>query len=124
MKRITLLLVSLLTLFSLGSKADPGDPIPIEIAKETDPEEIPRSSTPEVEAYYLVSSGLLEVQFNANLGGVTISVTDASGLCVYSTWVDTSLVGSAVFGAPAAPGCYTLGISGVNYSGSGSFYVM
>lgn len=123
MKKITLLLVSLLTLFSLGSKADPGDVIPIEIYKEADPQEIPRSSTPEVEACYLVSSGLLELQFNADLGNVSITLTDASDLCVYSTWVNTSLDDSAEIDAPFAPGRYLIEITGISYHGFGSFCV-
>lgn len=82
MKKILLLLVSSLTLFSLGGKADPGDVIPIEIWKEADPQEIPRSSTPEVESYYLTSSELIVVQFNVNLGSAEVSVTNQANALV------------------------------------------
>ena len=92
MKKITLVLVSLLTLTSLVGKADLGDVIPIEITKETDPQEIPRSSTPEVECFYLVSSSLLEIQFNINAGSIAVAVTDQAN----------TLIGSGTL--PATPG--------------------
>ena len=123
MKRITLLLVSLLTLFSLGGKADSGDVILVEIIRGTDPQEIPRSSTPEVECSYLVSSALLVLEFNADFGNVSITLTDASDQCIYSTWVNTTLEDSAEIDAPSAPGRYLIEISGPDYYGSGTFCV-
>lgn len=82
MKKVLLLLVSLLTLLSLGGKADPGDTILLEIIKEANPAEIPRSSTPEVECCYLISSELLVVQFNVNLGSAEVSVTNQANALV------------------------------------------
>ena len=123
MKKITLFVVSLLTLLSLGGKADSGDVILVEIIRDPDPLEIPRSATPEVECSYLVSSALLELQFNADLGNVEITLTDASELCIYSTWVNTTLEDSAEIDAPSAPGRYLIEISGPDYYGSGTFCV-
>ena len=124
MKKILLLLVSSLTLFSLGSKADPGDPIPIEIAKETDPEEIPRSSTPEVESYYLISSELLVVQFNLNLGSAEVTVTNqANTLVGYEELTTTP--GLLYVPVEAGSGTYLVSIdtsSGDSYSGQFILY--
>lgn len=124
MKRITLLLVSLMTLFSLGGKADPGDPIPIVIAKETDLEEVPRSSTPEVEAYYMISSELLVVQFNVNLGRTEVSVTNqANTLVGYEELTTTP--GILYIPVDAGSGIYSVSIdtsSGDSYSGQFILY--
>ena len=76
MKRIIIFLVSLLTLASLGSKADPGDVLYVEINKESTPEVIPRSSTTEIERCYWTSTGLLELSFNLNAVNVTIEIND------------------------------------------------
>lgn len=89
MKKITLVLASLLTLLPLGSKADPGDVIFLEFSKEADPQEIPRSSTPEIEGCYLVSAGLLELFFNVYVGEVDVEITDE-----YSNVVETSNLSS------------------------------
>lgn len=76
MRKVNLFLVSFLTLLPLGVKADPGDVIFLEISKEADPEEIPRSSTVDIEGCYYVETGLLELSFNVNLGSVAVEVTD------------------------------------------------
>lgn len=123
MKKIILVLVSLLTLVPVFSRADNGDVIFVVIVRGTDPQEIPRSVTPEVECSYLVAPMLLELQFNADLGDVTIMLTDASDHCVFSTWVNTSLEDSAEINVPSAPGSYLIEISGADYYGFGSFCV-
>lgn len=119
MKKITFVLVSLMTLTSLIGKADLGDVIPIEITKEADPQEIPRSSTPEVECFYLVSSSLLEIQFNITAGSIAVEVTDqANTLIGYGTLSSTP---GSLF-VPVAPGTGICSVlietsSGDSYSG-------
>ena len=119
MKRITFILVSLLTLLPLGGKADPGDVILVEINKEANPAEIPRSLTPEVECYYLISSALLEVQFNLNLGSAEVVVTDqANTLVGYGELTVTP--GSLFVPVEAGSGIYSISIetsSGSSYTG-------
>lgn len=124
MKKILLLLVSSLTFLPLGGKADPGDVIPLEITKEADPQEIPRSSTPEVESYYLISSELLVVQFNVNLGRTEVSVTNqANTLVGYEELTTTP--GILYIPVDAGSGIYSVSIdtsSGDSYSGQFILY--
>lgn len=124
MKKILLLFVSSLTLLSLGGKADSGDVIPLEITKEADPQEIPRSSTPDVESYYLISSELLVVQFNVNLGRTEVSVTNqANTLVGYEELTTTP--GILYVPVKAGSGIYSVSIdtsSGDSYSGQFILY--
>lgn len=124
MKKVLLLLVSLLTLLSLGGKADPGDTILLEIIKEANPAEIPRSSTPEVECCYLISSELLVVQFNVNLGSAEVSVIDQTNTLVGYEELSTT-PGLLYVPVNAGTGTYDVSIetsSGNSYSGQFILY--
>ena len=124
MKKILLLLVSLMTLFSPGGKADPGDAILIEISKETDPEEIPRSATSDIDCCYLISSELLVVQFNVNLGSAEVSVIDQTNTLVGYEELSTT-PGLLYVPVNAGTGTYDVSIetsSGNSYSGQFILY--
>lgn len=124
MKKILLLLVSLLTLLPLGGKADPVGAIFIEISKETDPEEIPRSASSDIECCYLISPELLVVQFNLNLGSAEVTVTNqANTLVGYEELTTTP--GLLYVPVEAGSGTYLVSIdtsSGDSYSGQFILY--
>ena len=97
-----------------------GNAILIEISRETEPLEIPRTSTPEVDCYYLASSGILEVQFNLNVGSIDLEVADQTNSIVGSGHLSTT-PGALYIPLAVENGLFSISIdtsSGINYYGS------
>ena len=76
-----------------------------------------------VEAYFLHATNTLYITLASSLGNVSITVTNAAGIQVYSSVVDATLAGFVQFAAPIVPGTYSLEIQSANYYGSGSFTI-
>jgi hypothetical protein len=119
MKKITIILVSLMALLPMVSKADPGDATYVEFNKEYDPEEHPRSSTQDIGGCYWPSSGILELSFNLYMGSVTVEVSDQSSIVVGFTNLSTT-PGSLFMPLVLGSGTYTVLIetsTGDQYTG-------
>ena len=119
MKRITIILVSLMALLPMVSKADPGDATYVEFNKESNEQVIPRSSTQDIEGCYWASSGIFELSFNVDIGSVTIEVSDQSSVVVGFTNLSTT-PGSLFMPLVLGSGTYTVLIetsTGDQYTG-------
>ena len=93
----------------------------IVIEGENDPGD--ERGVPLVEAFFLHASNSIYLAFASSIGTASVTVRDASGAQVYSTVVNTTLVGFALFAAPITPGSYTLEIQSPNYYGVGVFAI-
>ncbi|MBR1578340.1 MAG: DUF3244 domain-containing protein [Bacteroidales bacterium] len=126
MKKVIITLLSIL-LMGLGfnfTKATPAEDSGIEeivIESKNDPGD-ERGAAP-VEAFFLHASNSIYLTFANSIGTASVIVRDASGVQVYSTVVDTTLVGFTLFASPIAPGSYTLEIQSPNYFGVGVFVI-
>lgn len=141
---ITTILMSLMLMFSISTYADgngsgngnssgngsgngtdtvPTTPIgPIDGGKI----EIPfkkfdynRSLNEPIRGYYYITDHVAEIEFNENIGIITISVTNSNGSIIYRMQHDTSTECGCDIFIPFVSDCYYIDITGNNYTGTG-----
>ena len=70
------------------------------------------------------TSGGISIQFNANLGDVTVGITNAFGATVYSTIINSAVQTTLFIPTQNFPsGTYSITISNSNGSASGDFNI-
>lgn len=120
---------TLMLLFAIPALADgngtdtvpPTPPNPVGDLIEIPIEDIEwiRSLSEPVTAYYYTTDYTIEMEFNENVGVVTVVVTDPYGVPVYNFAHDTSIESGCVIFIPRQSGCFNISITGSRYQGSG-----
>lgn len=127
MKRITLLMSSLLTAFTMVSFAatsfsqeGPRNPIEINIGKDKDKTKAPRDLEPDIRAF--IEGAVLSVEL-FEVGPATVYVVDFRGQVVSSESTEGFEYESVSLRVPSRGGVYTLVIWGTYLYGEGTFTV-
>lgn len=127
MKRITLLMSSLLTAFTMVSFAatsfsqeGPRNPIEINIRKDKDKTKAPRDLEPDIRAF--IEDSVLSVEL-FEVGPATVYVVDSRGQVVSSEAMEGFEYESVSLRVPSRGGVYTLVIWGTYLYGEGTFTV-
>ena len=139
---ITTILMSLMLMFSISTYADGNgngngngngsgsgtDTVPTAPTNPIDGGkiEIPfkkfdynRSLNEPIRAYYYIVDHVAEIEFNENIGIITVSVTDSKGGIIYRMQHDTSSESGCDIFIPSVSDCYYIDITGNNYMGTG-----
>lgn len=126
------ILLSLLLSVSFTALADGNDTVPPPPEEELpgDIIEIPikrilwqRSLIDPIQAYYYIDSYMVEMEFNENIGVITIDVTNSHGVSVYRYSHDTATEPGCTIPLPPISDCYNITISGSRYDGYGNICI-
>ena len=122
MKRITLLMSSLLTAFTMVSfsQEGPRNPIEINIGKDKDKTKAPRDLEPDIRAF--IEGSVLSVEL-FEVGPATVYVVDSRGQVVSSESTEGFEYESVSLRVPSRGGVYTLFIWGTYLDGEGTFVI-
>ena len=121
----------MMLMFSSTAFADGNDTIPPTPIDPSDGKiDIPikkiklhRSLTEPIEAYYYIGEYTIEMEFNDNVGAISVVVINSAGEVIYNYVHDTSVeCGNSIF-LPPAHDCYVIAISGQRYEGYGSICI-
>ena len=78
-----------------------------------------RSINEPIRGYYYITDHVAEIEFNENIGIITISVTNSNGGIIYRMQHDTSAECGCDIFIPFVSDCYYIDITGNNYTGTG-----
>lgn len=125
------ILLSLLLSVSFTPLADGNDTVPpTPTLPDGDIIEIPikryefnRSLWEPIQAYYYIDSYMVEMEFNENIGVITIDVTNSHGVSVYRYSHDTATEPGCTIPLPPISDCYNITISGSRYDGYGNICI-
>lgn len=127
MKRITLLMSSLLMAFTMASFAatsfsqkGPRNPIEINIRKDKDKTKAPRDLEPDIKAF--IEGSVLSVEL-FEVGPATVYVVDSRGQVVSSEATEGFEYESVSLPTPSKGGIYSLIIWGTYLDGEGTFVI-
>lgn len=103
-------------------------PFQVHISTVINPEKLPnepvgRSFAPIANAIVDPDCNLIEVDFNYELGPVTILVINQMGQVVTRYACDTNMEATVCLQSPAVEGAYTIRIIGTDYEGEGYFEI-
>jgi len=82
-----------------------------------------RSLMDPIQAYYYIDSYMVEMEFNENIGVITIDVTNSHGVSVYRYSHDTATEPGCTIPLPPISDCYNIAISGSRYDGYGNICI-
>ncbi len=125
------ILLSLLLSVSFTALADGNDTVPPTPTDPLDDKIIidikvikhNRSLMDPIQAYYYIDSYLVEMEFNENIGVITIDVTNSHGVSVYRYSHDTATEPGCTIPLPPISDCYNITISGSRYDGYGNICI-
>ena len=125
------ILLSLLLSVSFTALADGNDTVPPTPTDPLDDKIIidikvikhNRSLIDPIQAYYYIDSYLVEMEFNENIGVITIDVTNSHGVSVYRYSHDTATEPGCTIPLPPISDCYNITISGSRYDGYGNICI-
>lgn len=127
MKRITLLMSSLLMAFTMASFAatsfsqeGPRNPIEINIGKDKDKTKAPRDLEPDIRAF--IEGSVLSVEL-FEVGPATVCIFDSKGRMVSSETTEGFEYESVSLPTPSKGGIYSLIIWGTYLDGEGTFVI-
>lgn len=100
--------------------SDPNDLLFVRIATTVPAKKIPRSAMPVVQAWLDTGFNQLEVDFNYEVGNVTVTV-ETMGRVVASASCDTAMQDFLYLTVPSEPGLYTVRIVADDYEGEGDY---
>lgn len=125
------ILLSLLLSVSFTALADGNDTVPPTPTDPLDDKIIidikvikhNRSLMDPIQAYYYIDSYMVEMEFNENIGVITIDVTNSHGVSVYRYSHDTATEPGCTIPLPPISDCYNITISGSRYDGYGNICI-
>lgn len=125
------ILLSLLLSVSFTALADGNDTVPPTPTDPLDDKIIidikvikhNRSLMDPIQAYYYIDSYMVEMDFNENIGVITIDVTNSHGVSVYRYSHDTATEPGCTIPLPPISDCYNITISGSRYDGYGNICI-
>ena len=125
------ILLSLLLSVSFTALADGNDTVPPTPTDPLDDKIIidikvikhNRSLMEPIQAYYYIDSYMVEMEFNENIGVITIDVTNSHGVSVYRYSHDTATEPGCTIPLPPISDCYNITISGSRYDGYGNICI-